>query len=102
MEDMQRVYLQAFGHQWLLTLYDPVAKWLGLEAAHRQLLDQADIQPGHRVLEIGCGTGIWLFLPNVSIRKPTSSALIPIQRRSPAPGRSRAKGSGDAARSWFL
>ena len=57
MEDMQRVYLPAFGHQWLLPLYDPVAKWLGLEAAHRQLLDQADIQPGHRVLEIGCGTG---------------------------------------------
>jgi ubiquinone/menaquinone biosynthesis C-methylase UbiE len=57
MEDTQRIYLPAFGHDWLLPFYDIMTKWLGVEAAHRQLLDQADLQPGHRVLEIGCGTG---------------------------------------------
>jgi ubiquinone/menaquinone biosynthesis C-methylase UbiE len=57
MEETQRIYLPAFGHEWLLPLYDPVMKLLGIDAAHRQLLDQANIQPGHRVLEIGCGTG---------------------------------------------
>ena len=56
-EGTQRTYLPAFGHKWLLPLYDLVTKWLGIESAHRQLLDQADIQPGHRILEIGCGTG---------------------------------------------
>jgi ubiquinone/menaquinone biosynthesis C-methylase UbiE len=56
MEGAQRTYLPAFDHEWLLPLYDLVTQWLGVESAHRQLLDQADIQPGHRVLEIGCGT----------------------------------------------
>jgi ubiquinone/menaquinone biosynthesis C-methylase UbiE len=52
-----RTYLPGFSHEWLLPLYDPLTKWLGIESAHRRLLDQADIQPGRRVLEIGCGTG---------------------------------------------
>jgi ubiquinone/menaquinone biosynthesis C-methylase UbiE len=53
-----RTYLPGFSHEWLLPpFYDPLTKWLGIESAHRLLLDQADIQPGHRVLEIGCGTG---------------------------------------------
>jgi ubiquinone/menaquinone biosynthesis C-methylase UbiE len=57
MEETQRIYLPAAGHEWLLSLYDPLAKLLGMDGAHRQLLDQANIQPCHRVLEIGCGTG---------------------------------------------
>lgn len=50
-------YLPGFGHDRLLPLYDPIQKLLGLESYHRQLADQADIRPGHRVLEVGCGTG---------------------------------------------
>lgn len=57
MEETQRIYLPAAGHDWLLPLYDPLVKVLGGDSAHRQLVDQTGIQPGHRVLEIGCGTG---------------------------------------------
>jgi ubiquinone/menaquinone biosynthesis C-methylase UbiE len=57
MEETRRTYIPAAGHDWLLPLYDPLVKLLGSESAHRQLLDQAGIRPGHRVLEIGCGTG---------------------------------------------
>jgi ubiquinone/menaquinone biosynthesis C-methylase UbiE len=53
----QRTYVPAAGWDWLLPLYDVLARLTGSEAAHRQLVDQADVEPGHRVLDIGCGTG---------------------------------------------
>lgn len=53
----QRTFIPAAGHDWFLPLYDPLARLLGARSAHRQLVDQAQLQPGHRVLEIGCGTG---------------------------------------------
>jgi ubiquinone/menaquinone biosynthesis C-methylase UbiE len=55
--DPGRAYVPAAGHDWLLPLYDPLQRWLGGEAAHRQLIEQADLGPTDRVLEIGCGTG---------------------------------------------
>ena len=50
-------FIPAAGSDWLLPFYDLFTKLLGVEAAHRRLLEQAEIQPKHRVLEIGCGTG---------------------------------------------
>jgi ubiquinone/menaquinone biosynthesis C-methylase UbiE len=47
----------AAGYDWLLPLYDVFARLIGSEAAHRQLVEQAGVEPGHRVLDIGCGTG---------------------------------------------
>jgi ubiquinone/menaquinone biosynthesis C-methylase UbiE len=52
-----KAYLPAAGKDWLLPFYDPFTKLLGVEASHRRLINQATISPGHRVLEIGCGTG---------------------------------------------
>lgn len=57
MSQPSRTYIPAAGHDWALALYDPIAKLLGGDAAKRGLLDQASILPGHRVLDIGCGTG---------------------------------------------
>src|SRR5215213_5871197 len=57
MEEPRKSYLPGMGHDWLLPLYDPLQKLLGFESIHRQLVDQADIRPKHRVIEIGCGTG---------------------------------------------
>lgn len=53
----RKTYLPAAGKDWLLLLYDPFTKLLGVEASHRKLINQATIGPDHRVLEIGCGTG---------------------------------------------
>src|SRR5205085_3163870 len=62
MAGADRTYIPAAGHDWLLPLYDPLAKLMGGESAHRQLIDQADIHPGQRILEIGCGTGTLTML----------------------------------------
>lgn len=68
MADVQRSYVPAAGQHWSLPFYDPVVKLLGGDAARRVLIDQAELQPGYRVLEIGCGTG---------------SLLLSIKRRDP-------------------
>ncbi|MGY1636315.1 class I SAM-dependent methyltransferase [Geodermatophilus sp. SYSU D00742] len=52
-----REYLPGTGRPWLLPLYDPMTRLLGVEQVHRRLLDQAGLRPGQTVLEIGCGTG---------------------------------------------
>jgi ubiquinone/menaquinone biosynthesis C-methylase UbiE len=50
-------YLPAMGHDRLLPLYDTFTWLLGVPRVHRRLVELAAIEPGHRVLEIGCGTG---------------------------------------------
>jgi len=55
-------YLPAMGRRWLLPLYDPCTRLLGVRRIHAQLLDRADLRPGSRVLEIGCGTGNLMLL----------------------------------------
>jgi ubiquinone/menaquinone biosynthesis C-methylase UbiE len=55
-------YLPGMGHDRLLPLYDPLQRLLGISRIHRPLVDQAGIRPGHRVLEIGCGTGNLVLL----------------------------------------
>jgi ubiquinone/menaquinone biosynthesis C-methylase UbiE len=59
---LDRSYQPAMGRDWLLPLYDIVSRLLGVESLHRQLIEQARIEPGHRVLEVGCGTGNLLLL----------------------------------------
>ncbi|HXG94844.1 MAG TPA: class I SAM-dependent methyltransferase [Blastocatellia bacterium] len=61
-EKHQRTFLPAAGRDWLLPLYDPFVKLLGGDSARRALLDQAKIQPGHHILDIGCGTGSLVIL----------------------------------------
>jgi SAM-dependent methyltransferase len=52
-----RDYLPGMGRRWLLPLYDPLTRLLGVRGMHQRLVDQADLRAGLRVLEIGCGTG---------------------------------------------
>ncbi len=57
MHATRKTYLSAAGKDWLLPFYDPFTKLLGVETVHSKLIRQAAISSGHRVLEIGCGTG---------------------------------------------
>jgi ubiquinone/menaquinone biosynthesis C-methylase UbiE len=57
MSDTVRPYIPAMGRHWMLFLYDPFARAAGLAQIHAEVLDRAGVQPGHRVLEVGCGPG---------------------------------------------
>jgi len=55
--DAGRRYLPGMGLDWLLPLYDPFTRLIGVESAHRRLAEEAQLESAQRVLEIGCGTG---------------------------------------------
>jgi ubiquinone/menaquinone biosynthesis C-methylase UbiE len=50
-------YLPAFGKDALLPFYDLLTRVLGMNKTYDTLVAQAELAPGLRVLEIGCGTG---------------------------------------------
>jgi ubiquinone/menaquinone biosynthesis C-methylase UbiE len=50
-------FVPAAGHDWLLPFYDPVWALLGGRSHLKAFVARAEIEPGHNVLEIGCGTG---------------------------------------------
>lgn len=50
-------YIPAAGHDRFLRFYDPLTRLLGAERVRARLLDAANVQPGERVLDLGCGTG---------------------------------------------
>lgn len=52
-----RRYLPGMGRDWLLPLYDPLTRLMGIDSAHRRLAEHAQLDCARRVLEIGCGTG---------------------------------------------
>ena len=51
-------YIPALSFRWLTPLYDPLLKWgMREETFKRKLIERAHIQPGQRVLDLGCGIG---------------------------------------------
>lgn len=51
-------YIPALGHDRLTPLYDPLLRWVMREDRFkRRLIEQAEVRGGHRVLDLGCGTG---------------------------------------------
>ena len=85
----RRPYLPAAGHDWALPLYDPVVKLLGGDRPLRALVDQADLHPGHRVLDVGCGTGTLAVMlktrhPDVDVvgLDPDPKALFRARRKA--------------------
>jgi ubiquinone/menaquinone biosynthesis C-methylase UbiE len=52
-----RSYLPAAGRDLFLPLYDPIVRLFGFTKLADALVAQAALQPHHRVLDVGCGTG---------------------------------------------
>jgi ubiquinone/menaquinone biosynthesis C-methylase UbiE len=51
-------YVHALRYDWLTSLYDPLVRWTCRESAFKQaLVRQAGVTPGHKVLDLGSGTG---------------------------------------------
>jgi ubiquinone/menaquinone biosynthesis C-methylase UbiE len=87
--ESRRPFVPGMGVGWLLPLYDPFTRLLGLDRARRELLFQAELQPGHRVLDIGCGTGTLVVLikrlfPGVEVvgLDPDEKALAQAARKA--------------------
>jgi ubiquinone/menaquinone biosynthesis C-methylase UbiE len=93
MSHANRAFLPAAGLDFLLPLYDPMVKLLGADRARKKLFDQASVQPHHRVLDVGCGTGTfavaiksWLPSAEVVGLDPDPKALARSRRKAERAG----------------
>ena len=69
----EKDFVPGLGYHWLTRFYDPVIR-AGLRELtfKRALIEQAGIESGHRVLDLGCGTGtltllLWESAPQARI-----------------------------------
>src|SRR5688572_27497824 len=58
MSDTNEEYIPALSYRFLTPFYDFIQKYVVRDVRYKSLLiAQADILPGHHVLDLGCGTG---------------------------------------------
>jgi len=61
--DKTERYIPALRFGWLTPVYDPLFRWVFREEAFRRhMIEQASIQPGMRLLDLGCGTATLTIL----------------------------------------
>jgi ubiquinone/menaquinone biosynthesis C-methylase UbiE len=72
-------YIPAFGKDALLPFYDLLTMVLGMGSAYDNLVAQAQLADGMRVLEIGCGTG------NVTLRAKRAAPGADVVGTDPDP-----------------
>ncbi|MEV4319752.1 class I SAM-dependent methyltransferase [Actinocrispum sp. NPDC049592] len=58
----ERDYIPGMGKHYLLPLYDIAHHVFGLRRIHQEMITLAGLRDGHKVLDVGCGTGNLLRL----------------------------------------
>lgn len=53
----EREYIPGMGKHYLLPFYDVAHHLFGLRPIHQEMITRAGLGDGHRVLDVGCGTG---------------------------------------------
>ena len=105
MTHAHRHFVPAAGSDWLLPFYDPFTRLMGTGPALRELVAQAGLVAGQRVLDLGCGTGATslvakLAQPGVDLvgLDPDPKALARARRKATRAGVAIAfeQGFGDA------
>ena len=94
MTDHARDFIPALRFKSLTSRFDAVLEWTLKDARFRNLLlDQARVEPKHRVLDIGCGTGTLAVMlkqripeANVIAVDPDSDALEIAERKAAQAG----------------
>jgi ubiquinone/menaquinone biosynthesis C-methylase UbiE len=77
MTKQPHAYLPAAGKDLFLPLYDPLTALMGIGRVRRSLLAQAELSPGTRLLDVGCGTGSLLALIGKTVPNVRSTGLDP-------------------------
>ncbi len=63
MKKNRNEYIAALKYAWLTPLHDPLRQWVMHHSAFkRRLMEQARIERGHRILDLGCGTATLTLL----------------------------------------
>ena len=58
MADTHEEFIPALSYRFLTPFYDFIQKYIVGDVRYKtRLIDQADVQPGQRILDLGCGTG---------------------------------------------
>ena len=67
MSDMNEEYIPALSYRFLTPFYDFIQKYIVRDVRYKSLLiEQANIQPGQHVLDLGCGTGTLAILAKLA------------------------------------
>jgi ubiquinone/menaquinone biosynthesis C-methylase UbiE len=74
-----REFIPAAGRDFLLPFYDPLGRLLGVGSLHEELIRQARLEPGLRVLDVGCGTG------SLAVRMRRSNREVEVVGLDPDP-----------------
>jgi len=88
MAEAHRSFVPAAGADWLLPFYDPLTRLLGADSSLRRLVEQAQLAPGQRVLDLGCGTGA---LTLVAKRAHAGIEIVGLDPDAKALARARSK-----------